>query len=150
MLGESKQHVHTGTLQLQADRRRETPSVQLSRIQLREGRDRQNKSAKNTIGHNETGVLFQLHYARSVLRGGFEKLCGAALASSSTLGSCGRSSHIGKTEYHGFYRQQGPALSVLDPNVNSVPLDNMFRVISVVQIMVLYQRTKQWLLQKLS
>jgi hypothetical protein len=52
------QHVHTGMLQLQASGRRETPSVQQSRLQPREGRDPQKKVSKNPKDHNGKGVLF--------------------------------------------------------------------------------------------
>jgi hypothetical protein len=89
-------------LQVQAGGRRETPSVQLSRLQSRERRDLQKEGAKNTKDHNGKGVLFKLYHARSVLLGGCTKQRGAAAAAaSSTPGSCGRASRSGKTECPG-------------------------------------------------
>jgi hypothetical protein len=117
---------------MQAGGWRETPSIKLSRLQPCQGRDLQTKGAKNTNEHNRKGFLFQLHHSRSVLHGGTVKQCGATAAASSTPCSCGRYSHSGKTECPGPYAVANCRL-VLAPDVKSLPLDNMFRVVTVVQ-----------------
>jgi hypothetical protein len=90
------------------------------------------KGTKNTKEHNGKGVLFQLHHARSVVRGGCAKQRGATAAASSTPDSSGRSSRSGKTECPGSCAA-ARCKPVPVRDVNTLPLDNMFRVVSVVQ-----------------
>jgi hypothetical protein len=99
-------------------------TVQLSRLQPCERKDQQKKGAKNTK---------ELH-ARSVLHGGSAKQHGATATASSTPGSCGRSSHSGKPACpSSCAAARSRSVSSGSRCVNSLPLDNMFRVVSVVQ-----------------
>jgi hypothetical protein len=123
-------------LQLNVGGRQETTSIQLSWLQARPGRSPQKKGTENTKEHNGKGVLFNIHQARSVLRGGSAEQRRATAAGSSTMGFCGISSLRGKRSVPAPVRQKDAGQSVPATDVNSLPLENMMRVVSVVHQIV--------------
>jgi hypothetical protein len=60
---------NTDMLQLQVGGRRGTSTLQLSRLQPRQGKDAKDKVAGNAKKYIVKGVLFQPHYPRTVLGG---------------------------------------------------------------------------------
>jgi hypothetical protein len=121
-------------LQLQAGGRRETPSVQLSRLQPRERRDPKKEDAKNTK-KNTTGMVFSSKYTTP----------GLSFASSLRNNTEQQQQHqphrvpmaapvaVEKPSVPASLRQQEPGQPVQASNVSNVSLDNMFRIAAVVQ-----------------
>jgi hypothetical protein len=130
MPGENKQRVHTGMLQLQAGVLRGTPSVQLLKLQPREGRGPQTKGTKNT-----TGRVFSSNYTTPGLS------FAAALRNKSERQQqphphrvpLSGPATVEKPSVPAPVRQQDASQRVPPPDVNSLPLDNLFRAVSVVQ-----------------
>jgi hypothetical protein len=65
--------IHTGMLQLPDGGRGETSPLQLPGLQIRWGKDVQNKVPENTQDYNAKSVLYKTHHSRYVLRGGAER-----------------------------------------------------------------------------
>jgi hypothetical protein len=89
------------------------------------------RAPKATTGR----VFFSTYHARSV-RGGSKKQREATEAASYKPGSSGSSSQSGTTEVPAtlqHHQQQGTGQSVRAPNVNSLPLENMLRLPTIVQ-----------------
>jgi hypothetical protein len=75
---------HTDMLSLQVGGRRGTSSLQLSRVQARQGRDAKEKVAESAQDYNGKDVLFQLHR-----RGGTTQQHTSTAAASAPLGCTG-------------------------------------------------------------
>jgi hypothetical protein len=99
-------------LQLKVGGRREISSIELSRLQARQGRDAKEKVAERA----QTP-----HHPRAVLRGGVTQQHTATAAASATL-SCTALPPLLS------HNQQAPIQSVQAPNANSSSLYHMFRV----------------------
>jgi hypothetical protein len=59
-------HFHTSMLQLPVGGRRESPSRQLSELQIREGGDVEEEVTENNQDYNAKGVLHKLRHPRFV------------------------------------------------------------------------------------
>jgi succinylarginine dihydrolase len=62
--------INTDMLQLQVDGRRETSSIELSRLQARQGREAKEEVAERAQSYNGKGLLYQPHHSRTILYGG--------------------------------------------------------------------------------
>jgi hypothetical protein len=62
--------ISTYMLQLQVGGQRGTSSLQLSRLQVCQGRDEKEKVAESTQNYDGKGVLFEPHYPRTILYSG--------------------------------------------------------------------------------
>jgi hypothetical protein len=126
--GESKRRIDANMLQLQTGGRRETPSVQLPRLQPRQGGDPQ----------TTTGKLFTSNYRTSGLSFA-EALRNNAGHQQQRIPSqdpvAGPPAGI-KLSTSASGQQQKSGQSVRAPIVNSQPLDNMLRVVTAVQQMM--------------
>jgi hypothetical protein len=113
----------------------ESPSCQLSGLQTREGGDPEKEVTEDTQDYNGKGVLFQPHNSRCVLHGGPLRQDRGRAVASDTPGGGGNPCH---NETKGLCTPT-PAQSAANrsvsqaPNVNSQPLENMLRVVTVVQ-----------------
>jgi hypothetical protein len=85
MPGKGQYSIDTDMLQVQVGVRRWTSSLQLSRLQVRQGRDAKEKVAESAQVYNGRDVLFQPHHPRSILRGGATQQHSATAAASATL-----------------------------------------------------------------
>jgi hypothetical protein len=73
--------INTDMLQVSVGGRRGTSSLQLSRLQIRHGRDTKEEIAERTQGYNGKGVLFQPHHPRTILRCAMHQHTATAAAS---------------------------------------------------------------------
>jgi hypothetical protein len=117
---------HPNVLQLPVGGRRKTPSRKLSGLQTRGGGDAEEEVAEDIQGYNGKGVLFQPYHSRHVLRGGAPSQDTGTGAASDTSGVSDRSCHNGAQGPFGFTLTT--CQSVRAPNVNSLHLDEMFKV----------------------
>jgi hypothetical protein len=69
MPGKGQCSIDTDMLQLKVGERRGTASLQLSRLQSRQGRDAKEKVAESAQNYNGKSVLFQPHRRWTILRG---------------------------------------------------------------------------------
>jgi hypothetical protein len=81
--------------QLPVGGRSESPSRQLSELQIREGGDAEEEVTENNQDYNAKVALHKLRHPRFVLRGDAPKQHRATAAASGTPGGSGRSSHNG-------------------------------------------------------
>jgi hypothetical protein len=119
-------------LQLPVGERRKTASRQLSGMQAREGGTPEKEVPEDTQNRNRKGVFFCPHHPRRLLRGGTPRQRRSA-GPSGTPRSNGRSTSSRKTVSRPQRRNKKQVQSVRAAIVNSQPLDNMLRVVSVVQ-----------------
>jgi hypothetical protein len=67
---EGKSSFHTSKLQLPVGESRESPSRQLSGLQIREGGVSEKEVTENTKDYNAKGIILKPRQPRCVLRGG--------------------------------------------------------------------------------
>jgi hypothetical protein len=123
-------HQHGATASWLMARNRIHQTVKAAATPRKRSTDKRHKE------HNRKGVVFQLQHTRSVFHSGSAKQRGTTAAASSILGSCGRFSRSGKLSGLAPVQQTNAYQSVPAPSVKSLPVDNMFRVASVVQLIV--------------
>jgi hypothetical protein len=93
MSGKGQYSIDTDMLQLQDGGRRGTSSLQLSRLQARQGRGAKEKVAESAQDYNRKGVLFKPHHPRTILRGGATQQHTATAAISAALSCTGLLPH---------------------------------------------------------
>jgi hypothetical protein len=94
--GKGQYSIDTDMLQLQVGGQRGTSSLQLSRLQARQGRDSKEKIAESAQDYNGKCVLFQPHHPRTIPRGGAVQQHTITEAASAALSCTGLPRHSGR------------------------------------------------------
>jgi hypothetical protein len=125
---------HPNMLPLPVGGRKETPFLQLSGFQTHEGGDAGKEVTEDTQDYNEKGVLFQPDHSRRLLHGGAPKQDRGTAAALDTSGGSGRSHHNGTRGPAALphHEHQTTGQSVRAPNVNSLPLDKILKVVVMI------------------
>jgi hypothetical protein len=115
------------------DKEDSTPACcRLQMLQMSEGRDASEEHSEDTHTHTRESLL-QIHHVRHVLRRGSTKQGRPNSAKQSTPWCSGSSSNRGPTQSSYFIEMAASRSSAAAQIVNSSPLDNTVRVVTVVQ-----------------
>jgi hypothetical protein len=104
-------------------------------MQARKGGAAEEEIAENTQNYNRKGVLLQHYYSWCLLCFGIPRRFSADRATSGKATSCGNCTHRGGIEPISWTSTR-IGQSVRAPSVNSQPVDNMLRVVTIVQQIV--------------
>jgi hypothetical protein len=118
-------------LQLEVGEWKETSSLQLSKLQVCQGRYAKKKVTESAQDYNGKGPLFQPHHPRTFLHGGAAQqqpqLPSFSQAGPATLGKI-----IAPPPPPSKHNQQIPSQSLQAPNANSSSLNDMFKVVATI------------------
>jgi hypothetical protein len=120
-------------LQLPVGGGRQTTSRQLSRLQTCQRKTAKKEGTKKIQTYHAEGVLLKPHHTRCLLRGGPPRQRRTTAAKPGNPSSGEFSTHTGIKYIPAPAFQQETGQSVQAPNTYNQPLDNMLKVVTVVQ-----------------